>query len=1207
MKMTKLLVLGALALLSSYSAFAADLVPREAPAAPEVAAYDEAALAGISKTPADYVAGNAYLLYNIGAQKYFLAGNDYDTRASLGPCTYNGVENEAVVVYFAATDAAKEKGEDVVELKNYVPKFSNFLSAFAGGVDDFWTDNDTRADRFWKVTVAADKSIRISNAVNETSKFVGWNGLETDYKLYLLAEGAENTEGGVAAIDWQLYAVPDWTSYLGEKAIYDMAEKLRKAIEDALAVKADVDAQIAVYNNQGSTMAELAAAIEAANKAADEARESGLGDAVKDASGKNPVDLTAYVLVNPNFDGDDLKTGWSGTEFGSYNPKENAEHYEKTYDTYQEISGLPAGVYALQVNAFYRAGNADPAYTNYKEKNANMNNAKLYAESDDETFVSSIVSPFTAGMTSKIGVGDESSVSDNGVTYYIPNNMEAADAYFNAGYYNNTVFFTTESGNIKIGVKKETTISGDWSIFDNFRLIYYGNDDDSYQAWVESILESAPNFDNLDDDDILYTEELLDDYQDAFDEMSDATTKDDIVAAEAKLLEAANALSANIEAWKNLQAAYKQAQSVAADPTLNPVQDDVMNLADEVMNVEDILDDHSLSTEEILEETALLNSLRELALANGMNTEESADVTDKFLTNADFSNGSTGWKGNWTNISAGCAEAYELNPFDMYQEVANAPVGVYEIQLQAFYRPGFFSDENYIAYLNAVQNGEKLSTSAQVYMNNNATDLNSVYDFAYPTGEVFDLSEDHLVGPAPWETTDPFGNAVWFANGMSTASDAFNNGDYQKSAYGLVAKKGDPLRVGIKGSLGSGSWAIWDNFRLIYHGMKADIIREVLTATVKEYEAKQNEKMPASVKESLTSALAAAKEAMAGEDGAAMFECLNDLYNVNEAIIESKEGYEKLATAVSGLEEAILNAPDAPDAAKASATALVNEVTQGIDNGAYANDEIADVIFKIGAAKTALLLPADVDQASQANPVEVTSVIANASYDNNNNTGWSGTTPAFGYTAAEVYNANFNIYQDIVGLPAGTYALEVNAFFRYSWAGTDYTTLDVEENNHAILYAAIGDDEATVPVKRLGSEATVVAADEEAPAGYTWADETARIAVSNNMESAENDFNEGKYINTLIVNVPANSTLRIGMKKEAANVDGSWTIFDNWRLTYYGYDPNGVQNVQSQATAGKTEYYNLNGARINKLQKGIVIVKEVQADGSVKVRKINVK
>ena len=127
------------------------------------------------------------------------------------------------------------------------------------------------------------------------------------------------------------------------------------------------------------------------------------------------------IVAGASFDNNVL-TGWSGTAWGSYNPKENAEQYNKTYDTYQELTGLKEGVYKFNVHAFYRAGNAQPAYDNYKAQNDQSRYAKVYADNGAQTLETPIASPFTAGLTAQGSTGDWSTATDaeTGEIFYIP-------------------------------------------------------------------------------------------------------------------------------------------------------------------------------------------------------------------------------------------------------------------------------------------------------------------------------------------------------------------------------------------------------------------------------------------------------------------------------------------------------------------------------------------------------------------------------------------------------------------------------------------------------------------------------------------------------------------------------------------------------------------------------------------------------------------
>ncbi|MBR1666933.1 MAG: CotH kinase family protein, partial [Bacteroidaceae bacterium] len=195
------------------------------------------------------------------------------------------------------------------------------------------------------------------------------------------------------------------------------------------------------------------------------------------------IDVTDAYIINPRFDNNDIRTGWEGTAFGAANPRENAEHYQKTYDTYQTIAGLKAGKYRVSLNAFYRMGSADDDYWTYTNGDySDTQYAQMYATTSVKDYVTLIAPASSAALTKSLG-GAVSEVGNSwwwwgetdDETYYIPNNMEAAYYWFEAGYYLNTLECEVgDDGTLTIGIKKDYTLSGDWTCIDNWKLEQWG-------------------------------------------------------------------------------------------------------------------------------------------------------------------------------------------------------------------------------------------------------------------------------------------------------------------------------------------------------------------------------------------------------------------------------------------------------------------------------------------------------------------------------------------------------------------------------------------------------------------------------------------------------------------------------------------------------------------------------------------------------------
>ncbi len=196
------------------------------------------------------------------------------------------------------------------------------------------------------------------------------------------------------------------------------------------------------------------------------------------------VDVTDQYVTNPRFDGDDVTTGWEGTGFGAYNPKENAEHYQKTYDTYQHITGLQPGKYRVSVNALYRMGSAANDYSIEQDGNAGDSQiAELYAQTSKGESTTKIAYLSSGKVSASLGGGASGIGNTYGnwweqtYEYYVPNNMEAADYWFNAGYYMNTIEVEVgNNGELTIGIRKPYTISEDWTCVDNWKLEQFTSD-----------------------------------------------------------------------------------------------------------------------------------------------------------------------------------------------------------------------------------------------------------------------------------------------------------------------------------------------------------------------------------------------------------------------------------------------------------------------------------------------------------------------------------------------------------------------------------------------------------------------------------------------------------------------------------------------------------------------------------------------------------
>lgn len=179
----------------------------------------------------------------------------------------------------------------------------------------------------------------------------------------------------------------------------------------------------------------------------------------------NPFDLT-WMLQNPGFDSAD---GWSQVPALSYSC---GEFYEKTFDMYQILKNMPAGTYVVKAQAFQRPGSSADAWTYFNSNQTSKITTFLYAGSKSVR-VKNICAD---AQKKKLGVGTEVAVGSS-PTMYVPNNMQAVSNYFKKGFYENelTTTVSRDGGSMKLGIRCSSYESKYWSIFDNFRVYFFGS------------------------------------------------------------------------------------------------------------------------------------------------------------------------------------------------------------------------------------------------------------------------------------------------------------------------------------------------------------------------------------------------------------------------------------------------------------------------------------------------------------------------------------------------------------------------------------------------------------------------------------------------------------------------------------------------------------------------------------------------------------
>lgn len=183
------------------------------------------------------------------------------------------------------------------------------------------------------------------------------------------------------------------------------------------------------------------------------------------------IDVTSGYVTNPSFAGNS-NAGWTIESNASSRTVrcECQEFWNGTFDIHQTLHGLPAGTYRVTFNGYYRMGDNGESYAAYVGGQETIP-AVVYA--GDAT--QQLVSVYSQHFSENLAGGCWSTWDDASFDIvYFPNTMESAHAAFEQQAYTNTFEFTTNGGDVELGLRTTESRHSNWCIFDNFRLERYG-------------------------------------------------------------------------------------------------------------------------------------------------------------------------------------------------------------------------------------------------------------------------------------------------------------------------------------------------------------------------------------------------------------------------------------------------------------------------------------------------------------------------------------------------------------------------------------------------------------------------------------------------------------------------------------------------------------------------------------------------------------
>ncbi len=347
-------------------------------------------------------------------------------------------------------------------------------------------------------------------------------------------------------------------------------------------------------------------------------------------------------------------------------------------------------------------------------------------------------------------------------------------------------------------------------------------DEASFREFVSLIIENETEY----YEEVIAQKSLIDTYLEALNGLSTAANIDAFMAGYQELADQRQSIQSCADAYAAYIAKVDETKSyLEANPQLDNIkitqlktylyENDEPNENYINGSVEYILENLTLSEEEIIAETALID--KKLTEAITYTIASGTDVSLLF-TNTDLSDHFNGWEGTlptgWGTSETSPLYAAEClaAKMDMYQTVTGLPNGIYELQINGAFRPTPYDDfdnVNYAAmlYTNSIHN----------FFQTNIEDMISVDD-------AIDGENCNITGPvADFAIENENGEVIGYTmQGIVSCANAFQAGRYPN--YVLCNVTDGSLTIGIR-QPGTGlarDWLGFGNIKVLYFGEMSD-------------------------------------------------------------------------------------------------------------------------------------------------------------------------------------------------------------------------------------------------------------------------------------------------------------------------------------------------------------------------------------------------
>lgn len=1151
-------------------------------------------------------------VYNVAAKLWLNAGNAWKTQTSLCakgmkvlfvPNKSDGVPNNTYSLYNNSTSGWTRR-------VFYNEKDDNGGTSYV----DYGSQDINKCN--WEVYLNNDKKTFELQA--DTIKFksettctrAGWNKNDpkkinesgekdaTDeiFRPILDMKSANKADYGV---EWMAVSPEAYDCYMYRKD--EMMDIINKAIEAGI----NVGNAVTVYNDENSTLAQL-------KEAAQYVKDMTRNKAMEGASSSNVIDITEYI---PNADCNSA-TGWDivcpdadkdgnkGSGGHGFTWKHNGSSHTAPEDGHECKGFLERWVHS------------DSKYGSTNSSESDVNNGHLSNSSVSQTLknlpkggyqITAYVNACQQGKQKA-----DASYRVNGVYLYAiaggnKKTVKVATAVGKPEKVTLSVIVDgdTDLSEMTFGMKTDNT-TANWVFLDDVTVQYFGSDA------MFMVVQAAKDEANKAADKVgVYS--CMTDYQDAvyalqekIDNLDATTTTQDEVD---QLLDQLR--SAMDDADENV-ALYEKLTSLGDELTLLTTNADGKYDAKDLQaayddcgtgeTYDDLCGSYSLNNADL---KAYIEKLQKLMVSTRKSAvKEGADCTEDLLTNPTFKS-ATGWNntGAAINTTYQNAESYQ-GTFNLYQDITNIPDGVYEITVQAMHRVDN-NDNASKLYPNDVN-----EITACLYGNDITAKFASPYSYGMSEQKVTSNNADYAF------------NGKYIPNSMEGFSYACEDESaYLTKVYALVTD--GTLRVGVKEEARpaghSSDWAIWDNFRITYKGTGSDALQSCITPLIKQANALLEGKMYEGAKSSL-------KKAVAAVQSEATMDNIKALSLEIKTAQTAVEAYKPLAIAIENV-KARYESNETTATTSAEAKAIYNAslmtAEDAYSNGTVAEENIEAAIKELNKGYTQYFIYDVVAAAENGASVDISKVINNYDFATMDKTGWTikvtqnvaGFQKNNNIKAVEFYdNKGFDLYQELVGMPAGTYKLSARAYYRLKSGG------NIDDVVNAFVYYANSKEADAEPVAKADVKSIYTGAITKDELGKVNLTSPDGMSTYNGSYYVPNDMITGQRFLTsdeigpkydseeITFDYDGTSPFYIGVANTNKKQGYDWTFVKSFKLSYVK-GTTGIENINGEKAGDvvSTKIYDINGVQYNSLKPGVNIVKSVMSDGSVKVRKVVVK